>query len=171
MEIAGGSLLCHGICGSFLKAARPGCGSSAMVPAGLGCNRGDVAWIASRDSQRSLRLQQQAQSEITQANQPISLESSENRGFAPPAVPEKSQVCVALLVLAPAKVKSSPSWLMCWIGVKHRDLGAEPPPICSLEHGRLDSPSQRMQIGISVEVEGGELVEQGCGCHSDVPMC
>lgn len=86
------------------------------------------AWTASRDSQRSLRLQQQAQSEITQANHPISLECSENKGFAPPAVSEKSQVCVALLVLAPAKVKSNPSWLMCWVGVKHRDLGAEPPP-------------------------------------------
>lgn len=44
--MACGSLLSHGICGGFFKAARPGCGSSGVAPAGLGCKRGDAAeWL------------------------------------------------------------------------------------------------------------------------------
>lgn len=82
------------------------------------------------------------------------MESSENKGFTPPAVPEKPQVCVALLVLAPAKVELNPGWLMCWIGVKHGDLGAEPPPRCSLEHGRL-MPGQPLTEGAVRRFRGG----------------
>lgn len=66
-------------------------------------------------------------------------------------------------MLAPAKVKFSPGCLMCWIGVKHRDWGAEPAPSCSLEHGRLSRHSQRMQFGIPMAVVEQELLAAGLG--------
>lgn len=130
---------------AFLKQPGQAVAAQAWFLQGLDANVEMLqsGWMASRDSQWSLRLQQQAQSEITQANNPIPLEFSENKAFAPPAVPEKSQVCVALLVLAPTKVKLNPGWLVCWIGVKSGIWRLSLPPAALWSMGGWTS-SQRM---------------------------
>lgn len=76
-----------------------------------------------------------------------------------------------MVMLAPTKVELNSGWLVCWTGVKHGDLGAEPPPGYSLEHGRLTPGQPLSEDAIPWRWRNRSWWQQGCGCHSDVPTC